>query len=61
MSAKSLASEFGYTYAKGASTNLKEFFTSSGTVKILELETSQSHSKEIFEEFKKQINQRYEP
>jgi 2-succinyl-5-enolpyruvyl-6-hydroxy-3-cyclohexene-1-carboxylate synthase len=60
LSAKALAFEFGYSYTNGASPDLKEFFKSSGNVKILELESSQSQNKEVFEEFKKQINQRYE-
>ncbi len=58
LTAKPLASEFGYSYSNSNNVDLKDFFKSNGNVKILEIESSQSLNKEIFEEFKKQINQR---
>jgi 2-succinyl-5-enolpyruvyl-6-hydroxy-3-cyclohexene-1-carboxylate synthase len=60
LKAKSLAEEFGFTYSEGYKTSLKEFFQTDRNAKILELESSQSLNKSIFESFRKQIKKSYE-
>lgn len=55
LKAKSLATEFGLSYSDGSS-DLNAFFKKDKNTKILELESSQSTNKQIFEEFKKEIN-----
>ncbi len=60
LNAKSLASEFGFTYMEASRTDLEAFFKIKKNVKILETESSQSINKKIFEEFKKHIKNRYE-
>ncbi len=59
LNARSLASEFGFAYLTSQNVGLKEFFTSNGNVKILEIESPQQQNKEIFEDFKKQIRKSY--
>ncbi|NOT73820.1 MAG: 2-succinyl-5-enolpyruvyl-6-hydroxy-3-cyclohexene-1-carboxylic-acid synthase [Cyclobacteriaceae bacterium] len=54
LNAKSLASEFGFSY-DGPTVDMKDFFKSNGKVRILEIISSQSINKEIFEDFKKQL------
>ncbi len=58
--ARSLATEFGLSYSEGSAVSLKEFFQPSGNAKILELESSQSLNKSVFESFRKQIKKSYE-
>jgi len=60
LNAKSLASEFGFTYMEASRADLAAFFKIKKNVKILETESSQSINKKIFEEFKKHIKNRYE-
>ena len=60
LNAKSLASEFGFTYLEASRADLAAFFKIKKNAKILETESSQSVNKRIFEEFKKQIKNRYE-
>lgn len=57
LSAKSLATEYGFSYSTVDMKNLTDFFKSNGKVKILEIESTQAENKLIFEEFKKKINQ----
>lgn len=56
LKAKSVATEFGFSYSDGSG-NLTEFFKKDSNVKILEYESSQSTNKKVFEEFKAYINQ----
>lgn len=58
--AKPLATEFGFSYSEGANPNWKEFFQAGNTVKIHELESSQSMNKSVFEAFRKHIRKNYE-
>jgi len=60
LNAKQLANEFGFTYSDGHSASLKEFFQTDRNAKILELESSQSLNKSIFESFRKHIKKSYE-
>lgn len=60
LNAKSLASEFGFTYMEASRADLAAFFKIKKNAKILETESSQSINKKIFEEFKKHIKNRYE-
>ena len=58
--AKPLANEYGFSYTEGASVSLKDFFRPDGNAKILELESSQSLNKSVFESFRKHIKKSYE-
>ena len=60
LKAKPLANEFGFSYIEAQSASIKEFFKPDGNVKILEIESSQSLNKSVFESFKKQIKKNYE-
>lgn len=60
LKAKPLAEEFGFSYSEGHNASLKEFFKTDRNAKILELESSQSLNKSIFESFRKQIKKSYE-
>jgi 2-succinyl-5-enolpyruvyl-6-hydroxy-3-cyclohexene-1-carboxylate synthase len=60
LKAKPLANEFGFSYQEGASISMSDFFKPNGNVKILEMESTQSLNKSVFESFKKQIKQNYE-
>jgi len=64
LGAQSLAHEFGFDYLKLDSLKklkniLKDFYEFDGKTKILEIETEQSLSKDIFEKFKEQIRKGY--
>ncbi|MBL7849144.1 MAG: 2-succinyl-5-enolpyruvyl-6-hydroxy-3-cyclohexene-1-carboxylic-acid synthase [Cyclobacteriaceae bacterium] len=58
--ARSLASEFGFTYTEGMRTTWTDFFQPDGKAKIHEVESSQTLNKSNFEAFRKQIKQSYE-
>lgn len=60
LTAHSLATEFGFTYKKANDENLKGFFHLDGNVKIMELDSSQSLNKKIFNEFKNEIKKGYD-
>ena len=65
LTAKNLAAEFSFDYLKLDSlkkwkNTLNDFFQFNGKTKILELESSASLSKDIFEQFKKQIKKGYD-
>lgn len=60
LQAKPLAAEFGFTYSDGVSPNWKVFFQAGNTVRIHELESSQSMNKSVFEAFRKHIRKSYE-
>jgi 2-succinyl-5-enolpyruvyl-6-hydroxy-3-cyclohexene-1-carboxylate synthase len=55
LNARSLAAEFGLTYAEASKARLKTFFNSGKNAKILEIESTQASSKKIFEDFKKSL------
>ncbi len=59
LNAKALAAEFGFLYADTDTVDLKGFFTP-GKTGILESDSSQKESKEIFNEFKRQLKKTYE-
>jgi 2-succinyl-5-enolpyruvyl-6-hydroxy-3-cyclohexene-1-carboxylate synthase len=64
LGAQNLADEFGFDYLKLDSLKkqkniLKDFYEFDGKTKILEIETEQSLSKDIFEKFKEQIRKGY--
>ncbi len=60
LNARSLASEFGFAYIEASCADLGAFFTIKKNAQILETDSSQSINKKTFEEFKKQIKNRYE-
>ena len=65
LTARNLAAEFRFDYLKLDSpkkwkNTLNDFFKFNGKTKILELETSADSSKDIFEQFKKQIKKGYD-
>ncbi len=58
--ARSLATEFGFSYSEASTASLRDFFQSDGNAKIMELESLQSTNKSVFEAFRKQIKKSYE-
>jgi 2-succinyl-5-enolpyruvyl-6-hydroxy-3-cyclohexene-1-carboxylate synthase len=60
LTAKALASEFGFSYFDAEGVDLKTFFGPSDKTRILESDCTQAESKDIFNEFKKQIKKTYE-
>lgn len=59
LDARSLAAEFGLVYQHMPEATLNKFFTSTGNIQILEIESSQSESKIQFEAFKNLIRKNY--
>jgi 2-succinyl-5-enolpyruvyl-6-hydroxy-3-cyclohexene-1-carboxylate synthase len=60
LTAKALATEFGFSYFDAATSDLNEFFKKTGGTRILESNFSQQTNKDIFIEFKKAIRKIYE-
>ncbi|MBY0433560.1 MAG: 2-succinyl-5-enolpyruvyl-6-hydroxy-3-cyclohexene-1-carboxylic-acid synthase, partial [Cyclobacteriaceae bacterium] len=60
LTAKSLATEFGFEYVSAEAGNIPAVLKSSGKTKIIEYDSTQSLNKEIFQKFKEQIKQVYE-
>jgi 2-succinyl-5-enolpyruvyl-6-hydroxy-3-cyclohexene-1-carboxylate synthase len=60
LTAKALASEFGFSYVDAKAADIKDFFTRGDKTRILESDCTQAESKEIFNEFKKEIKKIYE-
>ncbi|HWA34321.1 MAG TPA: thiamine pyrophosphate-binding protein, partial [Cyclobacteriaceae bacterium] len=60
LTARVLATEFGFSYVDSDTVDLKTFFNAGQTVRILESDVTQVESKDIFNEFRKQIKKTYE-
>ena len=60
LTAKSLAAEFGFSYQEASRSDFKAFLKVKRTAKIMEIDSTQSMNKKIFEDFKKHIKKSYE-
>lgn len=60
LTAKSLATEFGFEYVSVEQGSVPPALKSTGKTKIIEYDSTQSLNKEIFQKFKEQIKQVYE-